>query len=228
VQCLEVYPRAFVFTYENMRNDAMKELRDDHKDTCRFVMGGTKLMRAAMGKGEEDEEAPRVHELGKYLKGNVGLLFTKLARAEVESIFAGIDSEDFARAGSRATSDFSLPAGPVMGPGNLPMAHTLEPTLRKNGMPTRLAKGVVELVSDYTVCREGDTLTSSQAALLRHFGLKMAQFTLSLVAGWARGEDGGAEVEEIDADYLRRFGGRTEAEQWEQEGFAITIGEKDV
>jgi mRNA turnover protein 4 len=51
-------------------------------------------------------------------------------------------------------------------------------------MPTKLNKGVVELVSDYTVCSEGDTLTPDQAALLRIFGVMMAKFQMTLVGVW--------------------------------------------
>lgn len=188
-QSLESYPYVYVFSFENLRSEAMRQVRDEHKETCRFVMGGTKLMRTALGKGPEDEQAPRVSELGEYLRGPVGLLFTRLPHDEVEALVAGCASEDFARAGSKATRTVEVPAGPVSGPDG-PMAHTLEPQLRKNGMPTRLVKGVVELVSDYTVCREGAVLTSQQATLLRHFGIKMATFRLGLVAVWRKGEDG--------------------------------------
>ncbi len=45
-------------------------------------------------------------------------------------------------------------------------------------------QGVVELVSDVTVCRAGDMLTSNQAALLRVFEVKMAAFHMYPIAQW--------------------------------------------
>ena len=47
---------------------------------------------------------------------------------------------DYARAGTRATDECEVLAGPVEGPTG-PMPHTLEPALRAHGMPTRLNKG---------------------------------------------------------------------------------------
>lgn len=44
--------------------------------------------------------------------------------------------------------------------------HTMEPQLRKLGMPTSLEKGVITLIKPFTVCRKGDVLTPEQAQIL--------------------------------------------------------------
>jgi hypothetical protein len=60
-----------------------------------------------------------------------------------------------------ATQTVELPAGPLPNFG-----HSMEPHLRKLGMPTRLNKGVIELDRHFTVCKEGATLTPEQAKIL--------------------------------------------------------------
>jgi mRNA turnover protein 4 len=64
------------------------------------------------------------------------------------------------------------------------MEHTMEPTLRKNGMPTKLNRGVIELLADHTLCREGDHVSPQGAILLRLFGHELATFKLDLLCGW--------------------------------------------
>ncbi len=55
---------------------------------------------------------------------------------------------------------------------------------RADAFTRRHAQGVVELLADHTVCRDGETLSANQAAVLRIFDVKMAAFRLRLLACW--------------------------------------------
>ena len=173
----------YLFTYENFRNEKFKELRERLRDSCKFCLGSNKVLKVALGMSAAEEYKPNLSKLAEDVHGNAGLLFTKLSRDEVQKIVDSFEVMDYARAGAEATEDVELPAGPVLQFGE-PISHTLEPTLRQHGMPTKLNKGVVELVSDYVICSEGGMLSSDQAALLRIFGYMMAKFTLTLVGMW--------------------------------------------
>ncbi|KAF5838424.1 ribosomal protein L10-domain-containing protein [Dunaliella salina] len=182
-QAVEEYPTVYLFRYYNMRTESFKELRQELQESSRFVMGSNKMLQVALGKSESDELRTNLSEIGARLKGHSGLFFTKLPREEVVRIFDEFGVEDYARAGSKATHAFRLQAGPLSGPQG-PLPHTLEPHLRKCNLPTRLNKGVVELLADHEVCREGQVLDPHQVAVLRVFDIKMATFKLKLLAVW--------------------------------------------
>ncbi|RLM85115.1 hypothetical protein C2845_PM04G01660 [Panicum miliaceum] len=63
--------------------------------------------------------------------------------------------------------------------------HEMEPFLRKQGLPVRLNRGVVELVADHVVCEEGKPLSPEAAQTLRLLGIQMATFRLYLVCRWS-------------------------------------------
>eukprot|EP00879_Flechtneria_rotunda_P022793 GHRR01024073.1.p1 GENE.GHRR01024073.1~~GHRR01024073.1.p1 ORF type:complete len:157 (+),score=57.79 GHRR01024073.1:351-821(+) len=115
---------------------------------------------------------------------------------EVLQTLGEVEHDDFARAGSKAVQDFKLSAGPLSNYAG-PLPHTMEPQLRKYGLPTKLNKGVVELLADHMVCREGQVLDPNQAALLRVFSIKMATFHLVPLAWWS---NEGEEFEVLNED----------------------------
>lgn len=197
-QHLDAYPSVYLIQYENFRNEAFKSLREKVRDTSTFCLGSNKVLKVAIGKSEAEEYKAQLHLLANDIRGNSALLFTKLPQKDVERMVDSFEVLDYARAGAPATEEFAIPAGPVLQYGD-PIAHTMEPTLRKHGMPTKLNKGVVELLTDYTVCREGDTLTPDQAALLKIFGVQMATFTMRLVGRWEE-EAGYTRLGEVDDD----------------------------
>lgn len=63
-------------------------------------------------------------------------------------------------------------------------------------MPTRLVKGKVVLEDEYTVCREGQKLDSNQTALLKMFGVAMAEFRVVVRAYWEAATERVVVVEE--------------------------------
>lgn len=215
--CLDQYPKCYVFRFRNMKNVALKKLREEMKADCRFFLGSNKVMRVALGRDETSEQKEGISALGERLTGFAGLLFTTLGAEDIEEMFALHEDLDFARPGQKAVETVVYPEGPVVGQEGLPLPHTLEPTLRSNGMPTKLNHGVVTLIAQHTLCKEGEQLSPKQCALLRVFGIKMAKFTLTLDSVW---EDG-------DLTIINEVGDEEEADEMDEaaliaEGFEIS------
>ncbi|KAK2664701.1 hypothetical protein Ddye_003275 [Dipteronia dyeriana] len=176
----EKYSSIYVFSFENMRNLKFKEFREQLKTTSRFFLGSNKVMQVALGRSASDEIRVGLHKVSKLLRGDSGLFLTNMPREEVESLFNKYEDYDFARTGSIASEKVELLEGPLE-----QFTHEMEPFLRKQGMPVRLNKGVVELISDFVVCEEGKPLSPESARILRLLGMKMATFKLHLICRWS-------------------------------------------
>ena len=150
-------------------------------------------MAVALGLTPESEAYPQTSLLTPHLHGCVGLLFSPRPPSAILSYFSTFVPLDFARAGSVASRTFALPPGVLYSRGgeipqdeDVPLAHSVEPNLRKLGLPTRLVKGKVELDGEFVVCKEGDVLGSGQTTLLKMFGIAMAEFRVGVEAYWER------------------------------------------
>jgi len=197
------YSRAFVFSVAHMRNTFLKDVRTQFADS-RIFFGKTKVMSKALGQTVEEEHAPGLAALAKHIDGSVGLLFTDRSAEDVLAFFDDYTELDFARAGVQATRDVTVPAGVVYSrvgevpvEEDTPVPHSLEVTLRKWGMPTKLEKGKVLLDQEWELCKEGQTLNSHQTALLKMFGIAMVEFKITVKAYWDK-EDEKVTVTEND------------------------------
>ncbi|XP_053171198.1 mRNA turnover protein 4 homolog [Scomber japonicus] len=177
-KCVDTYRHLFIFSVANMRNNKLKDIRTAWKHS-RFFFGKNKVMMVAMGKGETDEYKDNLHKVSKHLRGEVGVLFTNKTKDEVQEYFSHFKEMDYARAGNQAQMNITLDEGPL---DQFP--HSMEPQLRQLGLPTALKKGVVTLLKDYEVCKEGDTLTPEQARILKLFGTEMAEFKVEIKCMW--------------------------------------------
>lgn len=180
-ECADNFSHVYVVRVYNERNEKLKSLREEWKPS-RFFMGKNKVMGVALGRTEEDEYKENMHLITKHLHGDVGLLFTDKERNEVVEFFNEFKEDEFARGGFKATYDVTLEKG-----AKEQFPHSMEPNLRKLGLPTELKRGVIHLLDDFSVCKEGQVLSPERADILKHFGIQMAQFRLEVVGCYSNG-----------------------------------------
>ncbi|KAF3856140.1 hypothetical protein F7725_016863 [Dissostichus mawsoni] len=102
-KCVDTYRNLFIFSVANMRNNKLKDIRTAWKHS-RFFFGKNKVMSVALGKGETDEYKDNLHKVTKYLRGEVGVLFTNKTKEEVQEYFNHFKEMDYARAGNRVVT----------------------------------------------------------------------------------------------------------------------------
>ncbi|EYB84248.1 hypothetical protein Y032_0320g2384 [Ancylostoma ceylanicum] len=176
---VDKYKNLFVFNIEDMRSTHFIQVRQRFKTNSRFFFGKNNVMAIALGKDASSEYAPELHLVSKQLQGQCGLMFTLLSKAKVTSILKEMSFADHARAGHIARETISIPEGPLP-----QFAFSMEPQLRKLGLPTKLEKGTIVLYQDYEICKAGEPITAEQAKILKLFDYKLAEFKINLVSQW--------------------------------------------
>ncbi|KAI4470030.1 mrna turnover protein 4 mrto4 [Holotrichia oblita] len=180
--CVEKYKSIYVFTYKNMRNEKMQDIRQEWKPS-RFFFGKNKVIAIGLGRTPEEETEDDLHKLVKCLRGQCALLFTDSKHSEVTEWFESFTYEDYARSGFKVDTTIKLDAGPLK-----QFSHAIEPYLRQLGMPTKLEKGVVTLIKDYEICKKDSILTPEQAKILELLEFRLATFQLILKGCWRKGK----------------------------------------
>jgi len=181
-ECVETYDRAFVFNVNNMRNNKLKEVRSAWKHS-RFFFGKNKVISHALGKTPANEMGTNLHKLTGHLVQEVGVLFTNKSVEDVRDWFDKYVEHAFARAGNVATSTVKLAEGPLK-----QFSHAIEPHLRQLGLPVKLEKGVVTMLQDHNVCKEGEVITPEQAKVLKLLNIVMTQFSISIQCAWNKAD----------------------------------------
>eukprot|EP01087_Luapelamoeba_hula_P010703 TRINITY_DN283_c0_g1_i1.p1 TRINITY_DN283_c0_g1~~TRINITY_DN283_c0_g1_i1.p1 ORF type:complete len:259 (-),score=53.79 TRINITY_DN283_c0_g1_i1:22-798(-) len=188
---LDEYAYVYVFSFENLRTTYLKDVRDKW-EASRFYLGKNKVLQVGLGRSASEERYKDVHFLGKHLTGNRGLFFTNSPKEDVLSFFNTYKQDDHARSGFAATQTVTVPEGPLVD-----WAHSLEPLLKKLGMPTRLVKGVIHVDREWTVCKEGQPVTPEQAKILKLMDIKMSEFKITMLYMWSKDSE---SVEQLLSD----------------------------
>ncbi|KYQ92822.1 ribosomal protein L10 family protein [Tieghemostelium lacteum] len=178
----EKYNNIYILTFENMRNNKLKEVRTEWS-TSKLLFGKNKVLIVGLGKGEEDEVVPGIHKLSQELVGECALLFTNEPKEQVFSYFNMFTENDFPRSGYVPKETITRKAGPIEG-----MTHSMEPYLRNLGLPVVLKNGVIHVDRDYDLCVEGEEINPEQAKLLQLFDHPISEFRFTIKGYFSNGE----------------------------------------
>jgi mRNA turnover protein 4 len=137
----------------------------------------------------EKSLSSRALNLPLFLEGLKGqdhaLIFSKLEPAQCHAMLEALLKQsrfmDYARKGTVMPETIQLPVGPLTR-NDEPLPHTLERTLRQLGLPLVLKKGLLYLEEPFTICQQGESLSISQAEVLRHFFIQFPLFDIKIIA----------------------------------------------
>lgn len=192
------YSSIFVVNVDNVGSNQMHQIRVALRGKGVVVMGKNTMVRRAFR--TILSEYPQLERLLPYVKGNIGFVFTSSDLKEVREIIVANKVAAPARAGAFGPRDVFVPAGNTgMEPGKTSFFQAL-------GIPTKIARGTIEIVTDVQVVTAGTRVGPSEAALLNMLNISPFTYGMTVAQIFDSGNVFTPDVLDIsDSDLLDRF-----------------------
>jgi len=167
---LEQYKSVFIVTVDNVSSQQMHEVRQSLRKEAVVLMGKNTMVRRALKTFLAD--TPEYEKLLPHVRGNVGFVFTNGDLKDIRDKILANKVAAPARAGAVAPLDVWVPAGNTgMEPGKTSFFQAL-------GVPTKIARGTIEITTDLKLVEAGNKVGPSEATLLNM--LNISPFTYGL------------------------------------------------
>ncbi|KAI1105213.1 60S acidic ribosomal protein P0 [Jackrogersella minutella] len=167
---LEEYRSVFLVTVDNVSSQQMHEIRQSLRGEAVVLMGKNTMVRRALKTFIPD--SPEYERLLPHVKGNIGFVFTNGDLKTIRDRILDNKVAAPARAGAVAPADVWIPAGNTgMEPGKTSFFQAL-------GVPTKIARGTIEITTDLKLVESGSKVGPSEATLLNM--LNISPFTYGL------------------------------------------------
>lgn len=179
-ELLTEYKSIFVVGVDNVSSQQMHEIRKTLRGDAVVLMGKNTMVRRAI-RGFLSE-LPEYEKLLPFVKGNVGFIFTNADLKTIREVITSNVVAAPARAGAVAPADVYVPAGNTgMEPGKTSFFQAL-------GVPTKIARGTIEIVSDVKVVTAGGKVGPSEASLLNLLNISPFTYGLTVVQVYDNGQ----------------------------------------
>ncbi|CAN6674753.1 large ribosomal subunit protein uL10 [Trichomonascus vanleenenianus] len=179
-QYLDEYKSLFLVGVDNVSSQQMHEVRKTLRGRAVVIMGKNTMVRRAFR--QFVGELPDLEKVLPYVKGNIGFIFTNDDLKDIREVIVSNRVAAPARPGAVAPKDVWVPAGNTgMEPGKTSFFQAL-------GVPTKIARGTIEITSDVLVVETGAKVGPSEATLLNMLNISPFTYGLSVEQVYDNGQ----------------------------------------
>jgi len=195
---LEEYKSIFIVGVDNVSSQQMHEIRHALRGEGVVLMGKNTMVRRAIKGFIVD--TPEYERLLPYVKGNVGFVFTNADLKTIRDKILENKVAAPARAGAVAPADVYVPAGNTgMEPGKTSFFQAL-------GVPTKIARGTIEITTDLKLVEAGTKVGASEATLLNMLNISPFTYGMGIAQVYDQGNTFPPSVLDIEeAQLLKAF-----------------------
>lgn len=191
---LEEYKSVFIVTVDNVSSQQMHEIRLALRGQGVVLMGKNTMVRRAVKGFVAD--SPEYERLLPFVKGNVGFVFTNADLKEIRDKILANKVAAPARAGAIAPLDVWVPAGNTgMEPGKTSFFQAL-------GVPTKIARGTIEITTDLKLVDAGTKVGASEATLLNMLNISPFTYGMGIAQVYDQGNTFPPSVLDIEESQL--------------------------
>ncbi|KAI1143436.1 60S acidic ribosomal protein P0 [Hypoxylon sp. FL0543] len=191
---LEEYRSIFLVTVDNVSSQQMHEIRHSLRGEAVILMGKNTMVRRALRTFIPD--APEYERLLPHVKGNIGFVFTNGDLKTIRDKILANKVAAPARAGAVAPADVWVPAGNTgMEPGKTSFFQAL-------GVPTKIARGTIEITTDLKLVESGSKVGPSEATLLNMLNISPFTYGLGVAQVYDQGNTFPPSVLDIGEEQL--------------------------
>jgi len=178
-QLLQDYSSIFICNVDNVGSNQMHQIRVALRGKGVVLMGKNTMIRRAIK--VLSPENPAYEKLLPFVKGNVGFVFTNEDLKEIREVVLANRVKAPARAGAIAPIDVFVPRGNTgMEPGKTSFFQAL-------GIPTKIARGTIEIVNDVHLVKTGSKVGASEATLLNMLNISPFTYGMTVVQIYDKG-----------------------------------------
>jgi len=193
-ELLNKYPSIFLVNVDNVGSNQMHQIRVALRGKAFVLMGKNTMVRRALRTILAD--SPQFERLLPHVRGNIGFVFTNGDLKEIRDLIVANKVAAPARAGAYAPKDVSVPAGNTgMEPGKTSFFQAL-------GIPTKIARGTIEIVSDIKVVFAGTRVGTSEATLLNMLNISPFTYGMTVIQIFDNGNTFSPSVLDVDEKEL--------------------------